>query len=263
MSSSSQSSVEYFVKTDEAHTVKATIEVLQNNFTDVCFEFSDAGINLITVDKKVPYTKLAILDWPRSNFDESKYVKSRNVGVNLQHFYKLLSSLKKKDCLSLELNKNLPGKLSIDKFVNGTGEPSNSELQIQRRQLIHVDKFDGYGYPILITTAQFQRAVKEINKLSKVLTVTSQGGFLNFSCDVDGMYRHNSPFSKKDPDCKDEEYEDQFNTKDLMGLIKLNSLNSKMHVSTAPGKPLWIRVKTGDLGIVDFYIRSREQIGEE
>jgi hypothetical protein len=252
---------QYFVKTDEADTVKKTIEVLQNNFTDVCFEFGAEGIRLVAVDKKEPYTKLADLKWSKDNFDEFKCVKSANVGVNLQHFYKLLKTIKKKDRISLELLKDKPRKLIINKIINGY-QPSDSELQYQHRQLIFVDMDDSYKNPILLTTANFQRACKEINNLSKVTTITAKNGYINFSCFVDGMFQHNVPFG--DPDVEtEEEYEDTFDTKTLMGLIKISSLTEKMHIYTSVGKPLKISVKTGFLGTLDFYIRSRSMISDD
>lgn len=260
---------QYLVKTDEAHIVKSTIEILQNNFTDVCFEFADNHIGLITTDNKEPYTKLAVLDWPKDNFDEFKCAKPSNVGINLQHFYKLLKTIKKKDRISIELSKTRPGKLIINKISNGY-KPSESELQIQRRQLIHVDLFDGYEDSVLTTTAIFQRACKEINQLSKTITVTNKNSFLNFSCDIDGMYRHNVPFGDHEQDTENnenveseegEEYEDVFYTKTLMGIAtKISSLNDKMTISTCTGRSLKIEVKTGNLGTLTFYIRSKSQL---
>jgi hypothetical protein len=253
---------EYFVKTDEAHTVKSTVEVLQNNFTDVCFEFGEEGIELIAIDKKNPYTKLAVLRWKSGDFNEFKCTKPKNVGINLQHFYKLLKTIKKKDNLSLELSKNDANKLSINKIVNGY-QPSNSKIQIQRRQLIDVNfNDDDYRRPILITTAAFQRACKEINQLSKITTISSKGNYLSFGCDVDGMYKHEVPFGTLDPDSTEDEYEDTFDTKTLMGLIKISSLKDKMHVYPPKehGKSLRIDVRTGELGILTFYIRSRSEI---
>lgn len=247
---------QYFIKTDEADSIKKTIEVLQSNFTDVCFEFGADGIRLLTIDKKEPYTKLADLKWSRDNFDEFKCVKPANIGINLQHLYKLLKTIKKKDRISMELLKDKPGKLIINKIINGY-QPSDSELQITRRQLISVEMFENYKNPILLTTANFQRACKEINNLSKIITITSKGSYINFSCFVDGMFQHNVPFGTLDPESTAEEYEDIFDTKALMGLVKINSLTDKMHIYTQPGQPLKISVKTGMLGTLDFYIRSK------
>jgi hypothetical protein len=253
---------EYFVKTDEAHTVKSTVEVLQNNFTDVCFEFGTDGIELIAIDKKTPYTKLAYLNWKSGDFNEFKCNKPKNVGINLQHFYKLLKTIKKKDSLSFELSKSDVNKLSINKIVAGY-QPSNSKIQIQRRQLIDVEfNNDDYRRPILIATQAFQRACKEINQLSKVTTISSKGNYLCFSCDVDGMYKHEVPFGVQDPDSTEDEWDDDFDTKTLMGLIKISSLKDKMHVYPPKdhGKSLKIEVRTGELGVLTFYIRSRSEI---
>lgn len=260
----------FFLKTDEAHIVKSTIEVLQNNFTDVCFEFGDDSINLVTVDNKNPWTKLAFLSWNKEQFNEYNCQKAQNVGVNLQHFYKLLKNIKKKDQLSFELVKNKPGKLMINKiFSTGQGtQSSESELQVQRRQLIHIKAFEGYGSPVLVSTGGFQRACKEINQLSKKIIITIKGNYMNLSCNVDGMYCHNVPFGEDtdtdDIESDDNVYEDEFDTKVLMGLVKVSSLNDKMKVfpPLVVGKPLKLSVNTGNLGELVFYIRSRSSLGE-
>lgn len=258
----------FYAKTDDAYTVKTTIEVLQNTFTDVCFEFTENSIHLRTVDNKQPPTLLANLDWNRDSFEDyecSTDSNSKNktipVGLTLQHLYRLLKSIKKKDKLAIRLTKDRPDKLIINKFCYGT-QPSESVIQKQPRQVQDIPVPENYGRPILVTTSEFQKCCKEINSMSKITKIYSKRNYITFSCDVDGMYEHIVPLgdAELDPDSEDEEYEEYFYTKSLNQLIKISGLNSKMQIFTCPGLPLKISIQTGQLGRLDYYIKSKTQL---
>ena len=252
----------FYVKTDDGHTIKTTIEVLQNIFTDVCFEFRKDCIHLRTVDNKQPPTLLANLDWYRDKFEVYQCEEdSTQVGVTLPHMYKILKAIKKKDKLAISLSKEQPDKLILNKFCYGA-QPSESVVQKQVRQVQEIPIPDDYGYPNLVSSSEFQKCCKEINSLSKIMKIYSKGSYIAFSCLIDGLYGHTVPLGEgdPDPDSDEEEYEEYFYTKSLNQLIKISGLNSKMQIFTQPGQPLKISIQTGTLGTLVYYVKSKTEL---
>jgi proliferating cell nuclear antigen PCNA len=255
-------------KTVEAYTVKSLAEVLQNILTDVCFTFDKDGIKLLTVDNKRPSHLLVSLLMDGEAFDEYYCPKTLNVGINLQHLYRLLKSIKKKDKIELFIEKNNPAVLGIRTIQADSGQPVGSSIKIQKLSQIDTMISDEYDHPIHIPTSTYQKMCKDIQSMSSKIDVYSKGTYLKFSCNVEGMYEREVPFGDFDEESLDDEYSDTFYTKSLSQLIKVSGLNSRMQVYTPPANstmdlPLKISINTGQLGTLKIYIKSVEQIDVE
>ena len=86
--------------------------------------------------------------------------------------------------------------------------------------------------------------------------------------EVDGMYAREVPFGEYDEDSTSEEYEDYFKTKALSQLIKVSGLNTRMQIyiprPTSDFEiPLKIGINTGQLGKLEIYIKSDQQIDSD
>lgn len=250
-------------KTVEAYTVKSLMEVLQNVLTDVCFIFNKDGIRLLTVDNKKPPQLLLHLKLHGENFDEYYCPRTQMVGINLQHAYKLLKSIKKKDNIRLFINKSTSDQLGVTTIQGDTGQPVTSFIKIQKLQQLDTEVPDGYGHPVHISTGTFQKMCKDMQSISNVIRIYSKGGYLKFSCEVEGMYQREVPFGELDDDSDLPEYEDLFHTKSLSQLIKISGLNQRMQVYTEEGMPLKLSINTGQLGKLEIYIKSIGQIDAE
>lgn len=252
-------------KTLEAYTIKTLSEVLQNILTDVCFEFTPKGIKLLTVDNKQPPHLLVNLNLQRDNFEEYNCKKNITLGINLQHLYKMLKSIKKKDSIILFIRSDQQNYLSICTRQSDSTEPTYSRIKIQKLQKLDTDIPGGYSKPHLIPTANFQKMCKDMNSISKIIRVESKGYYLCFHAEVEQMYERSVPFGQRSEDDEedDEEYEDIFNTKSLAQLIKASGLNAKMHIYTRQGLPLKICINTGSLGTLEIYIKSCSQVDEK
>ncbi len=251
-------------KSDEAHIIKTLSEVLQNILTDVCFEFNKDGIKLLTIDQKNPPNLMVHLDLKKDKFSSYTSKKNISVGINLQHLYKMLKSIKKKDHIALSIpadkDKNV---LSISTSQIENGPQVKSAIKIQKLQKLDIDIPSGYGHPIIIPSANFQKLCKDMNGIHKDITIISKGSsYLNFSCELEGFFDRNVPFGTP---CKpgEEDYKDVFNTKTLAQLIKISGLNTKMRVYTLKDAPLRISIDAGSLGILDIYIKSKSQLENE
>lgn len=254
-------------KTVEAYTLKSLSEVLQNILTDVCFTFDKDGIKLLTVDNKRPARLLVHLNLIGEKYDEYYCPKPLNVGVNLQHLYKMLKSIKKKDQIILFINKNTPTLLGITTIQADTNQQVTSNIKIQKLAQVATEIPQNYGHPIHIPTSTFQKMCKDMQSISNELRIYAKGSFLKFSCSVEGMYDREVPFGELVED-DEEEYADVFHTKSLSQLIKVSGLNSRMQIFTPPVNstveiPLKISINTGQMGCLEIFIKSVAQIEAE
>lgn len=249
-------------KTVEAYTIKSLSEVLQNILTDVCFTFDKDGISLLTIDNKKPAQLMVHLKMNGEAFDEFYCPKPLNVGVNLQHLYKMIKSIKKKDNILLFINKNNPNSLGITTIQADSGQPVTSSIKIQKLSQIQTTLFEEYCHPVHIPTNTFQKMCKDMQSISTKIRIYSKGSYLLFKCEEDGLYDREVPFGDFDPESSDDEYEDIFFTKSLSQLIKISGLNSRMQVYKPPNYdiPLKIGINTGDLGKLEIFIKSVSQI---
>lgn len=261
-------SVKSFVfkaKTVEAYTIKSLSEVLQNILTDVCFIFDKDNITLLTIDNKSPPHLLIHLKLNSEAFDEYYCPKPLSIGVNLQHLYKMLKSIKKKDNILLFIDKNEPGLLGITTIQADSGQPVTSHIKIQKLSQVNAVIPDNYSHPIHISTSTFQKMCKDMQSISNRIKIFSKKNYLLFNCQVEGMYARETPFGVLDDEAEDEEYEDVFHTKSLSQLIKVSGLNQRMQIYTPPTDsedeiPLKISINTGQLGKLEIFIKSIEQI---
>ena len=86
-------------KTGEAYHLKVLAELLTNNLKTGCFELHKDGIALRQMDAH--RRCLVDLNLQSENFSLYKYKRNSRmfVGINLNHFHKMLKSVKKKDSL--------------------------------------------------------------------------------------------------------------------------------------------------------------------
>ena len=257
-------------QTVEAYTIKSLAEVLQNILVDICFVFDKTGIRLTTIDQKKPSNYLVVLHMGNEQFDEYHCPKPVKVGVNLQHLHKMTRNIKKKDGLILFIKKNEPGLLGLTTIQNDINRPMVSHIKIQKNisEVEAVIPTD-YGHPIHIPTNVYQKLCKDMQSISKQITIFSKGSYIRFNAESEGLFMREVPFGELDEtDQTTLEYEDVFYTKSLSQLIKVSGLNSKIQIYVPPtnteyDNPLKISINTGQLGRLDIYIRSIRQIEEE
>ena len=254
-------------KTDEAHICKILSEVLQNILTDVCFELDKNGIKLSTVDNKQPPTLMVNLSLNKDRFKEYICKKPQIIGISLQHLYKMLKSIKRKDQLELSISADTPKILDICVITHDTNQKVKSSIKIQGLQKIGVDLVEYTVSPNLIPTTNFQKMCKDMNSISKIIKIYSKGSFIEFSCNIDNLYARAVPFGElTDSDgteYENPEYEDVFVAKTLSQLLKISGLNNKMRIYTQLDHPLKLSVDVGTLGVIDIFIKSKNQLEAE
>lgn len=252
-------------KSNEAYCIKILAELLSNNIKTGCFVLDDTGISLRMMDHH--RSILIDLMLNANNFQMYKFNSKRiYIGINLNHFHKMLKSIKKKDSIELFIDEDAPTDLGIRVIPKENNRVTTSYVKIQNVQNLDINIPTGYNKPIIVSSSEYQKLVKEMSSIGTTLKVLSKNYSIEFSCNAGGILKRTVQFGELDePDddtaAKESEYEQEFVTDQLCRITKLSGLSSNMQIF--PGKPLLFSSSVGSLGKICIYIKSKEQIDSE
>lgn len=251
-------------KTTEGYCWKVLAELLQNNMTTACFEIDENGIRLRMMDNHK--TILIDLDMNADNFTIYKYKLdfTTYLGINLQHFHKMLKSIKKKDSIQFYIDDASPNDLGIKVIPEKNNRITTSFIKIQKMQNLDIDLPEGYGKPVIVPSGEFQKMCKGLTHISDSTHITSQGFLIRFSSDAGGVMKRYTEFGEtEDSDdehqekAHDSEYSEHFDTEQLTKITKLAGLGSIMQIYPKSDNPLLFRSPIGSLGRISIYLKSK------
>ena len=249
-------------KSNEAYCIKILAELLSNNIKTGCFVLDDTGIYLRMMDHH--RSILIDLSLNANNFQVYKFnSKKIYLGINLNHFHKMLKSIKKKDSIELFIDENAPNDLGIKVIPKENNRVTTSYIKIQNVQNLDINIPTGYSKPIIVSSSEYQTLVKEMSSIGNTLKVLSKNYSIEFSCNAGGILKRTVQFGEidEDEDKDATEYEQEFVTDQLCRITKLSGLSTNMQIF--PGKPLLFTSSVGSLGKISIYIKSKEQIDSE
>ena len=259
-------------KTGEAYYIKVLAELLTNNLKTGCFEVSEKSITLRMFDH---HRKTMVdLELLAENFSVYKYKIENNfcMGLNLNHFHKMLKSIKKKDSLQLFIDSDNITELGIKTIPKENTRITTSGIKIQTIQNLDIDIPDGYGKPVIVLSSEFQKMCKDLSSIGSTnITVVAKNFHIEFIADADGILKRKVVFGEND-DSSDEddnnnsnpEYTATFATDQLSRITKLAGLSGNMQIFPASGNlPLLFRSNIGSLGKIAIFIKSKELLENE
>ena len=252
-------------KTQEGHTIKTMAELLQHNVKTACFVVDEDGIKLRMVDSH----RRILIDQQlhASNFQIYKFTSPTKLymGINLNHFHKMLKSIKKKDSIILFINADTPDDLGIQVIPKENNRITTSYIKIQSIQHLDIELPDGYVRPIIVPSNEYQKMCKEMNNISTTIRVTSEEYRIHFICDAGGVYKREVTFGDMDED--DENivtiYNEIFDTEQLVRIVKVAGLGQSLQIYPKNELPLLIKSQVGTLGTISIYIKTKSQIEED
>jgi proliferating cell nuclear antigen PCNA len=263
-------SIKFKCKTSEAYQIKVLAELLTNNLKTGCFEVTDDGIILRMSDQ--PRMTLVDLNLQAENFSLYKFNENNklSIGLNLNHFHKMLKSIKKKDSLQLFIKDDSPTELGIKTIPKENTRVTTSGIKIQNIQNVESDIPVGYGKPVIVASPDFQKMCKELSSIGSTnIRVVSDKFYIDFIADADDILKRVVRLGETDD--SDEEtddtkslYEATFTTDQFSRINKIAGLGSTMQIF--PGSmelPLLFRSSVGSLGKISVYIKSKELVEKE
>ena len=264
--------VTFKCKTGEAYHIKVLAELLTNNLKTGCFEVCNDGIRLRMFDHH--RKTLVDLDLLSENYSLYKFKNDEKfyLGLNLNHFHKMLKSVKKKDSLQLFINSENPNELGIKTIPKENTRITTSGIKIQSIQNLDIDCPQGYGKPVIVPSAEFQKMCKDLSSIGSTnIKVVARNFHIEFIADADGILKRKVVFGEdEDSDGEDSdeeeshEYRATFATDQLSRITKLAGLSSTMQIFPATADlPLLFKSNVGSLGKIAIYIKSKELTDQE
>ena len=257
-------------KTHCAYTIKILAELLQNNIKTACFEIDEDGVKLCMMDHH--RTILIQVSLESENFTLYKF-KCKDklfLGINLNHFHKMLKSIKKKDSMQLFINDDSPNDLGIKVIPKENNRITTSFVTIQEIQTIDIDIPEGYGKPIIVPSSEYQKMCKDMAHIGSMINVVARNFHIKFRCNAGGVMKRHVEFGEMgDSDDEEEEddnvveYNQDFDTEQLSRITKMAGLSTNMQIYPKQGKPLLFKSAIGSLGKISIYIKSKDLIEKE
>jgi proliferating cell nuclear antigen PCNA len=258
-------------KTHCAYTIKILAELLQNNIKTACFEIDEDGVKLCMMDHH--RTILIQVSLESENFTLYKF-KCKDklfLGINLNHFHKMLKSIKKKDSMQLFINDDSPNDLGIKVIPKENNRITTSFVTIQEIQTIDIDIPEGYGKPIIVPSSEYQKMCKDMAHIGSMINVVARNFHVKFRCNAGGVMKRHVEFGEMgDSDDEEEEeddnlveYNQDFDTEQLSRITKMAGLSTNMQIYPKQGKPLLFKSAIGSLGKISIYIKSKDLIEKE
>lgn len=259
-------------KTGEAYYIKVLAELLTNNLKTGCFEVCNDGIKLRMFDHhRKTLVDLALFS-ENYSFYKFKSTEKFFLGLNLNHFHKMLKSVKKKDSLELFINTEVPTELGIKTIPKENTRITTSGIKIQTIQNLDIECPQGYGKPVIVPSAEFQKMCKDLSSIGSTnIKVIAKNFHIEFIADADGILKRKVVFGEdEDSDGDDSEGDDSveyratFATDQLSRISKLAGLSSTMQIFPASSElPLLFKSNVGSLGKISIYIKSKELMDQE
>ena len=264
--------VTFKCKTGEAYHIKVLAELLTNNLETGCFEVCNDGIRLRMFDHH--RKTLVDLDLLSENYSLYKFKNDEKfyLGLNLNHFHKMLKSVKKKDSLQLFINSENPNELGIKTIPKENTRITTSGIKIQSIQNLDIDCPQGYGKPVIVPSAEFQKMCKDLSSIGSInIKVVARNFRIEFIADADGILKRKVVFGEDEDSDGEEsdgeephEYRATFATDQLSRITKLAGLSSTMQIFPATADlPLLFKSNVGSLGKIAIYIKSKELSDQE
>lgn len=258
-------------KSGEAYQIKVLAELLTHNLKNGCFDVTEDGLNLRMFDQ--PKKTLVDLELQAENF--SVYVFKGDgkmcLGLNLNHFHRMLKSIKKKDSLQLFIDSKTPNELGIRTIPKENTRVTTSGIKIQSIQNVETDIPLGYGKPVVVPSSDFQKMCKELSSIgSSNIQIRSSGFHIDFIADADDILKRQVRLGEND-DSDDEDsvhdssyYEATFTTDQFTRISKIAGLSNTLQIFTGnKNLPLLFRSSVGSLGKISIYIKSTELLDRE
>jgi proliferating cell nuclear antigen len=256
-----------YVYTPEAYTFKVLAELLQNCVIEACFVFNESGITLTGTDSKSANgTKLVHLQLLRENFPVYMVPKEElQIGLNLMHLFKMLKSIKKKDKLTMYIDKNNQLNLGLQIQGNENNFFSESHVKITNHRSVDTEFPDGYDNPIITSSKEFVK-LKSLNRVSKYIDITFFKHKIEFYCDRENVYSKKITFgdtTHSDENDNLDIFSQKYETDQILQLVKVAGLSQNVRIYYDKFLPLKIQLNVGSLGNISIYMKSKETIEEE
>lgn len=262
-------SYQFRCKTHDAYIIKNLIELLQNNIKIGCFDIMSSGIHLRMMDSNRRLLIDVNLDAKRFyhfQYDPPVNQSVTHIGINLNHLYKLLKSIKKKDSIHLYILEKDPTNLGIQIISKDKSPPitTASAIKIQNIQNLEIHLPGEYNECMLISTVGFSKMCKDMVTISNTMVINIFNRFIKFYSNIGNIYSREVILGDTDDMVETEEpiYMEEFDTEIFSRIGKICGLGQNMHILYRHDLPLQLKSSVGNIGTMLIFIKNKSQLAQ-
>lgn len=266
---SSETEYLFKCKTNEAYVLKILMELLHHTVKLACFQISPTGIYLRMMDsnqKLLIDCELKSENFSLFYFNKSIENQTINIGVNLNHFYKMLKSIKKRDSVCLYIEAGKTSDLGIQIIPKDFSRMTISLIKIQNIENLEIELPNTYSNSILVSSNEFCKMCKDMISISSTINVRAKRFYIGFYSDIHSVFSREVLLGNYQEELdKSEEYifEEVFDTEHISRILKISGLHNSINLTFEKGMPFNIISKIGSLGTISLYLKSKRQIEDE
>lgn len=240
--------------TSKTPPIKYLTELLKDLLTEGNLECSAEGIKLLSIDSG--RTVLIHLKLFHDSFEEFKCESPLVLGINLEHFFKIIKNMENSDTLRLFVAKDNVNRIGIERYnkeenINNTIFQSLIDIPVQTRDI----PSPTFKSVIVMSSARFQKICREISQFSEKIEITCAGNQLIFKgCNENASQEirvkpsaNGMQFEQNTPD---EIVQGVFKLKHLVQFSKCANLSSNIKLFIRNDYPLVLECLIAGLGLI-------------
>jgi len=240
--------------TSKTAPIKYLTELLKDLLTEGNLECSSEGIKLLSIDSG--RTVLIHMKLFKDGFEDYKCEQPVILGINLEHFFKIIKNMENSDVLRLFVNKDNINRLGIERYnkeenINNTIYQSLIDIPITQRDM----PSPTFNSVIVISSARFQKICREISQFSEkieIMVVNNQLIFkgCNESASQEIKIKPSQGGMQFESNTPDEIVQGVFKLKHLVQFSKCVNLSNSLKIMIKNNYPIVVEATMPGLGFV-------------
>lgn len=242
--------------TSKTPPIKYLTELLKDLLTEGNLECSAEGIKLLSIDSG--RTVLIHMKLHKDSFEDYKCEQPVILGINLEHFFKIIKNMENTDTLRLFVSKDNVNRLGIERYnkeenINNTIYQSLIDIPITQRDI----PSPTFNSVIVISSARFQKICREISQFSEKIEIIVANNQLIFKgCNESASQEikikptstpNGMQFEANTPD---EIVQGVFKLKHLLQFSKCANLSTSLKIMIKNNYPIVISADISGLGFI-------------
>ena len=240
--------------TSKTQPIKYLTELLKDLLTDGNLECNSDGIKLLSIDSG--RTVLIHMKLFKDGFEDFKCEQPVILGINLEHFFRIIKNLENQDTLKLFVTKDNVNRIGIERFnkeenINNTIYQSLIDIPVTQRDI----PSPTFNSVIIISSARFQKICREISQFSDKIEIMVVNNTLIFkgyneSASQEIQIKPTSNGMQFEANTPDEIVQGVFKLKSLVQFSKCANLSNTLKIMIRNNYPIVISAEMPGLGFI-------------
>jgi len=248
------SNYQFHLWTSKTAPIKYLTELLKDLLTEGNLECNADGIKLLSIDSG--RTVLIHMKLSKDGFEDYKCEQPVILGINLEHFFKIIKNMENTDVLRLFVMKDNVNRLGIERYnkeenLNNTIYQSLIDIPITQRDI----PSPTFNSVIIISSVRFQKICREISQFSEKIEIMVANNQLIFkgcneSASQEIRIKPSSNGMQFESNSPDEIVQGFFKLKHLVQFCKCVNLTNSLKIMIKNNYPIVIEANMPGLGFI-------------